>query len=332
MRVRRGIILGLAGLGLVAASFLGGCGGGDSPTVPPKTGHATSPTSDPTSSDVRRNGDQSPAVGPASGRTASVPEAATATAPRIVSLSPAISRTLVDLGLGDAIVARTPYCDSVPASIPVAGTHLDFDAERIVSVAPTHLFVQAPAQGVDPALSALAAERGIALTAWKLERVQDVAALVRSLPDAIGGAAGERARPAAVARADALDALDRRAAAVPATAPRALLLVTTDPLGAAGAGTFLDDLARAAGWRNAVTHSGYPSLSHEDLVRLDPDLVVVVRDTSERDDATLRAQVLATDALLARYGASFRVVRDPDALLPSSALVDVAKKLAESPR
>lgn len=315
VRVRRRVILGLAGFGLWTASLLGGCGG-DAPTRPEAGADAAK---DPSSSAVRPATDQSPDL-----------------SPRIVSLSPAISRTLVDLGMGDAIVARTPYCDSVPASVPVAGTHLDFDAERLVSVAPTHLLVQAPAQGVDPALTSLATERGIALKAWRLERVSEVAALVRALPAAIGASSDARLVAKADATADDLDALAARAAAPSQGGLRALLLVTTDPLGAAGADTFLDDVARSLGWRNAVTQRGYPSLSHEDLVRLAPDLIVVVRDTAERDDATLRAQVLASDELVARYAGVFHVVRDPDALLPSSALLGVAKKLgaiaSEPPR
>src|SRR5436190_23420947 len=44
-----------------------------------------------------------------------------ATTVRLVSLSPAITRTLVDFHLESNIVGRTPHCYSVDKSIPVVG-------------------------------------------------------------------------------------------------------------------------------------------------------------------------------------------------------------------
>ena len=46
---------------------------------------------------------------------------------RIVSLSPAISRTLIDFGLQDRIVGRTPHCASIDPSIPVVGDLINID-------------------------------------------------------------------------------------------------------------------------------------------------------------------------------------------------------------
>ncbi|MCA9290710.1 MAG: hypothetical protein KDA25_06255, partial [Phycisphaerales bacterium] len=77
-------------------------------------------------------------------------EAPTTTTPRpgavrVVSLSPAISSTLRDLGLDPLVVGRTPWCDALDPDVPVVGTLLDVDAERLARLRPTHILVQPPA-------------------------------------------------------------------------------------------------------------------------------------------------------------------------------------------
>lgn len=83
------------------------------------------------------------------GRGAVTPPSTTAVAPitpspRVASTSPAISDSLIELGLGAHIVGRSPYCTGVDASVPVVGDLRDFDAERLALVHPDVLFVQPP--------------------------------------------------------------------------------------------------------------------------------------------------------------------------------------------
>jgi ABC-type hemin transport system substrate-binding protein len=87
--------------------------------------------------------------------------------PRIVSLSPALSRTLVDLGLADHVVGRTAYCASLDPAIPIVGDLYELDYERLIRLEPTHVLLQpASATGVDPQLRRLAEERGWTIGAW----------------------------------------------------------------------------------------------------------------------------------------------------------------------
>jgi hypothetical protein len=145
-----------------------------------------------------------------------------AQSPRIVSLSPAITRTLVDLGLGDSIVGRTQFCTSASQSIQVVGSLLDIDAERLISTKPTHVLVQPAAGGMNPEIARLANERGWTVGAWRLDRLEDVAAMVRGLGETLRGAPFDRARLAErttlleqfVAREPTSDAPRRAAARV----------------------------------------------------------------------------------------------------------------------
>ena len=59
------------------------------------------------------------------------PTAGGAPSPRVASTSPAITDSLVELGLADHIVGRSGFCTSVPKSVPVVGDLRDFDAERL---------------------------------------------------------------------------------------------------------------------------------------------------------------------------------------------------------
>ncbi|MHC5005021.1 MAG: TroA family protein, partial [Planctomycetota bacterium] len=99
--------------------------------------------------------------------------------PRIVSLSPAISRALVDLGLGDRVVGRTPFCAALDPALPVVGDLQHVDFERLVRLAPTHVLVQPASTGVDPRLAGLADRHGWSLQHWTLNDVADVIELVR---------------------------------------------------------------------------------------------------------------------------------------------------------
>ncbi|MHC4811375.1 MAG: hypothetical protein ACYTEV_13565, partial [Planctomycetota bacterium] len=65
---------------------------------------------------------------------------------RIVSLSPAMSRVVADMGLEAAIVGRSRFCDFLDPEIPVAGDLLRVDAERILALEPTHLLRQPPSR------------------------------------------------------------------------------------------------------------------------------------------------------------------------------------------
>ena len=64
--------------------------------------------------------------------------------PRIASLVPSLTETLVELGLGDRLVARTRYCIHPAerlAGVPVVGGTKDVDLDRLRALAPTHVVV-----------------------------------------------------------------------------------------------------------------------------------------------------------------------------------------------
>lgn len=190
---------------------------------------------------------------------------------RIASLSPALTATAAELGAGTSIVGRTPWCTAVDPSVPVVGSLTDCDLERLVSLHPGVVLVQAREPSAD--LARVAQARGIDLRCWHLDTVADVQAMVTDM----GGELERRGIAGAQAAADAIVAGYLQAVRAPiAERGATLLLFSTDPPMAFGSDTYPDGMWRAMGGANAVEAPGYPQLSAEDVVRLKPARTVVV--------------------------------------------------------
>jgi ABC-type hemin transport system substrate-binding protein len=216
--------------------------------------------------------------------------------PRVASTSPAITDSLVELGLAEHIVGRSPFCRTIPAAIPVVGDLRDFDAERIGLVAPEVLFVQPPLAGVDPALRRVCEEQGIKVVARRLDSLADLGLL---LEDIVG--------VFEPLPAPARTQLDSRLAAVrtflatkqtldqsgeTAAIPRVFLVVSADPFLAVGTGNYLHELLESAGVGNQLNRPGYVELSAESMIAAKPAVIIGISDGdagAERIDAMLRA-------------------------------------------
>jgi iron complex transport system substrate-binding protein len=76
----------------------------------------------------------------------------------------------------------------------------------------------------------------------------------------------------------------------PAQTPRVLLLVSIQPIIAAGDRTFIDELLRRAGSRNVAAGLSmtYPTLNREAVVRDDPDVIFVMSDVLSTPEALVQ--------------------------------------------
>jgi ABC-type hemin transport system substrate-binding protein len=189
--------------------------------------------------------------------------------PRIVSLSPAITRTIEALGAGADIVGCTPWCGL--EGVAVVGSLEDRNAEAILALRPALVVRQGDQP--DPVLDAAIAAGGGRCLGWRLNSVADVERLVGEL----GRALDDAGTPDCGLGAARVIAAHRRAVSTGVrTAPPVLFLFATDPPAAFGSGTYLDDLWRSMGGANAVTQPGYPALTAEDVLRMRPRAIAVV--------------------------------------------------------
>jgi iron complex transport system substrate-binding protein len=212
------------------------------------------------------------------GRSIAIPDRAL----RVVSLAPSITETIYAVGRGDWLVGVTAVCDYPPQAreLPKVGGIAAPNLEQIVRLRPDIVFATAEGNARD-----------------LLEQLERLGLITFALqPDSYGGVidsilATGRALAADQAARRVADEIDRRVRrvrelVVGRSRPRVLYLIWTDPLIAAGAGTYLDDLVAMAGGRNIVWErtGSYPRLNWEQVVVRAPEVILLAdhREDSER--------------------------------------------------
>ena len=192
---------------------------------------------------------------------------------RVVSLAPSLTEIVFLIGRGRSLVGVTRFCN-VPAAasrLPKIGGVSDPDVERIVALSPDLVLCTTDGNPRDK-VRALE-EMGIPCFAVAPQDLEAVFTAIDRLGNLLGAA--DRGRVEA-------DALRRRAqlarsSSDDAEKPAVLFVVSIAPIIAAGGGTFMDELVRLAGGRNAAARfSGrYPRVSVEGLVAARPDVIFV---------------------------------------------------------
>lgn len=194
---------------------------------------------------------------------------------RIVSITPAGTEILFDLGLGSRVVAVTKYCTWPPEARDriVLPDMLDIDMESLAALSPDLVVISNMNSSLLERLNKLS---------YPVVRVdQDdwdeiCASIIR-----VGEACGVPEQ--AAERVEALRAQTAALAArSPDDAPRVLVCVGRDPADkamtsvyVAGTASFYQDLLAAAGARNAIELPvPYAHLSREGLLRANPDIVL----------------------------------------------------------
>lgn len=254
---------------------------------------------------------------------------------RIVSTAPSITETLFALGLGDRVVGVTTFCRYPPeaARKPKIGNYLRPDVEAILALRPD--LVIAERSLVRQALSL----PGLELRLLEVED-EDLPGILKSIR-AIGAATGADARAERLTAQiqAALDAVGRRTAKL--SRPTVLFVVGRTPgrledLIAAGRGSYIDELIRLAGGRNAFGDAAvaYAKVNLEEVLARDPQVIVDIGEMAQSGAVTERQQREVV-RLWAQCG-TLRAVRDrrifvvaPDLfVVPGPRVAEAARQLA----
>jgi len=220
------------------------------------------------------------------GATLSPPPAqplAKGAAQRVVCLDPGITEVILHLDAASLLVARPNHTDEFDsiAQLPAVGTGITPNYEGIVRARPDLILTSGGRGAVFTDLNAIAPT-----TALPWLSVADVVQGVRAVGAALGR---DTAAEQLAARLE--EGLTNR---VTATSPTVLLLIGA-PSEARPDLWYIKDNSlhgaalRAAGGQNAVQASitGTPSISVERLLKLDPDIVVMMIANPNATDETL---------------------------------------------
>jgi iron complex transport system substrate-binding protein len=197
---------------------------------------------------------------------------------RVVSMAPSVTEILYALGLEDALVAVTPFCDYPPDAqrkTHLGGTHPS--AEQILALKSDLVLV--PEDFIQPDLLQSLDRVKIPVFVLKAAQMEDVLGQIQTLArmfnrgkagDELVGTIRQRVRLVK----ERTQSLGR---------PRVLYVLNTDPLQTVGPGSFIHQLIEAAGGTNIVgeTSTAYPRLAMEEVQARDPEILVFPVGASE---------------------------------------------------
>lgn len=251
---------------------------------------------------------------------------------RLAVLSPALSATLVKMGMGDLIVARHAYDMVLDSSVPSAGDERALDAEALIRSRPTHVLIDEMSRESLAYVQELAEKSGWEVHSYDLRTLDLIAQSARDLRDQFA--------PGDATAANAIEEFQRAIARRDiGFNGRLLLLAQTNPPGAIGPASFHGEILDRFGVRNALADGDrWQELDAEDVLHLAPDAIIVIRwhspgeiSDSSLDSKDLRAALgsLSELDISALREGRVAVIDDPLALTPSLAMGDFATRLAE---
>ena len=199
---------------------------------------------------------------------------------RIVSLNPPTPEVLFAIGAGDRLVGRTTY-DRWPEAalaLPDLGAGLRPNVEAVLAARPDLVVLYASDDNRDAARRLRAA--GVATAAFRVDRIADF----RRVSLALGALTGDSV--AARVLVDSVEATIARVRAATRDRPRPSVFwpLYDQPLLATGGGSFLNELIDVAGGRNIYGFMPEPSprITVEDLMRRDPDVILLAPESRAR--------------------------------------------------
>ena len=197
---------------------------------------------------------------------------------RIISLVPAVTEMLYEIGAGERVVAVSSY-DTYPPQVkqlPNVGALLDPNVERILSLKPDLVIVY----GSQIDLKEQLARAGIGIFDYRHAGLADVTATIRAL----GERTGDRDKASELARRieRGIEEIRQKVAGRPK--PRTLLVFGRERLAlrgiyASGGIGFLDDMLRVAGGTNVFADIKMQAVqaSTEQILAHRPEVVLEAR-------------------------------------------------------
>ena len=197
---------------------------------------------------------------------------------RYVSLSPAMTTMMIESQVGDLLVGRSAYCRDV-VDLPVAGDLENINAELLVRLHPTHIFVQRRNDDVDAGLLKLAEQHQWKIIAQPLKDLEDVVQFLHIFAAVDGRSI--------IQSQCQLWEEQIAASLVPHATPSGtrVMIVSGGPAPLAWGGqTYVGEVLAAAGGVNVLPDSAWQAVSHEDIARLAPELLLVIGQEARPED------------------------------------------------
>ncbi|MGD2174497.1 MAG: helical backbone metal receptor [Candidatus Brocadiaceae bacterium] len=252
---------------------------------------------------------------------------------RIICMSPAVAEIAFAVGAGDRVVGVSQHTRYPPAALdrPTCGGFFNPNFELILGLAPDLIITQGEAEE----LRRFASRNGMNLVSLSLSDLDSIFAAIRRVGDVL-----EVGTQAELVCAEMRYRLAKVRASVGRMPRIPVLLVTGREPGAlsdiytVGPGSFLHDLIRVAGGRNAFADLGssYGAINKEALIERSPRVIVELHGEggNRRElEAQVRRLWRALAPLPAVREGRVYVMTATYALIPGPRVVRVAEQLSE---
>lgn len=245
-----------------------------------------------------------------------------APARRVVSLAPSNTEIVFALGMGDAVVGVSSFCDYPAAARrrEKVGDFFNPNVERILALEPDLVLA---ASGVQANAVQTLVNAGIPVAVFDPKSLAEVAEDFRKIGTLLG-----RRREGERLAARLLDEAERLRGQAKLR-PRVFFEISNQPLMSAGRATFISDALGVVGATNLGDDfgEGWVTVSAEELVKRDPEVYLVATALGETT-AAIAARPGFGSLSCARSGRIFTVTDDL-VMRPGPRLVDGLRELFE---
>jgi len=207
---------------------------------------------------------------------------------KIVSLAPSNTEIIYALGLEDKLVAVTEYCNYPEGALSKekVGGFDNVDIERIVVLNPALILAEdLHKHEVIPALERLGFPV-IALVPHNLEEIMDSIELIGRVTGA-----EDRAQQVVEDMSREIEMItDKTNKIAEADRPAVLYVIWHEPMMSVGNDTRIHELIEKAGGINiaAIAGEGYPTLTLEEIINANPQVILVNEEDYEGGDISLQ--------------------------------------------
>ncbi len=201
---------------------------------------------------------------------------------RIITLAPNLTEMIYAIGAGEFLVGDTKYCDYPEAAkyITKVGDMLTFDYEKIVTLKPDLIFISV----VGNTKETYDKFRQLGLKIF-VSNPTNYAGIRKTFQD-FGKIFGlsEKADSITVRWDEIVNTVKTKSMQYPVKS--VLFLVDIRPVMAAGGNTFLNEFTSLCNLRNIAENSplNYPVFSREEILKQNPDYIIVPSDGKETID------------------------------------------------
>ena len=199
---------------------------------------------------------------------------------RVVSLAPSITEIVFALNRGDRLAGVTRFSDypEDASRLPRVGSYVYLDIEKIVSLKPDLCI--AVKDGNPISVIRRIEDMGIPVFAIDPMEISAVISSIYDIGELLN--AKKEAEKLGLEMKRRLDRIDAMVSGV-SEKPLVFFQIGVSPIVSAGSGTFIDELIKRAGGRNAAGHlSGYPGFSKEDVLVMAPEVMILTTMSKQK--------------------------------------------------